>query len=157
MRNLLTIIPLLILALILNAETVREKLIGDIDSAYTEMGFYSAFMGTGKKYMVYVTTTKEEPYNIHIWFKENMPKRRYLEAIQVGVVAVGKVTGKIKEKTFMVWFSIWDSDHKTFVPLATILTSNCRKFLTLKKAEERKAFLKECLIFNVQFLMNKER
>ena len=146
MRKLTTVVSIMILALILNAETAREKLERLILSAYTDMGCYDGGW-RNREYMVSVMVSKKEPYDIYISFRKNMPQRRSMEAIILGVATVGKVTGKIKEKTFMVWFSVWDLDHKTFVPFATILTFNCRKFLTLEKAEERKAFLKECLIF----------
>ena len=146
MRKLIKVIPLLILALTLNAETVKDKLEMDILGAYVDMGFYDGSW-RNRDYMVMVTVSKKEPYDIYIYFRKNMPQRRYIEAIILGVATVGKVTGKIKEKTFTLWFSIWDADHKTFRRFATILTYNCRKFLTLKTEEERKAFLKECLIF----------
>jgi len=147
MRKLIIVIPLLVLALILNAETMREKLEQDILMAYSDMGFYDGSVGTNMDWMVDVTVSKEQPYNIYIYFRKNMPKRRYVEAMILAITTTGRLTKEMKEKTFMVWFSVWDSDHKTFVPLATILTSNCRKFLTIEKAEKRKAFLKECLIF----------
>lgn len=147
MRKLLKVIPLLILALTLNAETVGEKIEGDILEAYMDMGFYDGSSGRGMDIMVEVMVSKKEPYDIYIFFRKNMPERRYVEAIILGVATVGKVTAKMKEKTFTVWFSVWDADHKTFRRFATILTSNCRKFLTLETEEDRKAFLKECLIF----------
>ncbi|MBA7641891.1 hypothetical protein ES703_49577 [subsurface metagenome] len=146
MRKLIAIVPLLVLALTLNAETAREKIEGDILTAYRELGFYDG-SSMNMDWMLHVTVSAKEPYNIYIYFRKNMPQRRYIEAIILGVATVGKVTGKIKEKTFTVWFSIWDADHKTFRRFATILAYNCRKFLTLKTEEERKAFLKECLIF----------
>ena len=146
MRKLTTVVSIMILALILNAETAREKLESDILKAYVDMGFYDGSL-MSMDWMVRIMISEKEPYDIYISFRKNMPQRRSMEAIILGVATVGKITGKIKEKTFMVWFSVWDLDHKTFVPFATILTFNCRKFLTLEKAEERKAFLKECLIF----------
>ncbi len=147
MRKLITVVPLLILALILNAETAREKLERNILGAYSDMGFYSGSIGRGMDFMVTVTVSDKEPYDIYIWFRKNMPQRRQTEAIILGVATVGKETARIKEETFTVWFSTWDSDHKKFEPFATIQTEYCRQIFKCKTDEEKNELLKKCLIF----------
>lgn len=149
MKKLIVIISILFLMVLLNAETPREKLEQDILVAYMDMGFYDGSVSNGIDWMVDVSVSKEQPYNIYIRFRKNMPERRYVEAIILAVTTTGKLTKKMKEKTFMVWFSVWDSDHKTFVPLATILTSNCRKYLTINNDKEKGEFLRECLILGI--------
>lgn len=150
MKKLIAMISILFLTLLLNAETPREKLEKDILRAYMDMGFYDGSPGTRMDWMVDVSVSKEQPYNIYIYFRKNMPERRYFEAILLAITTTGKLTKKMKEKTFMVWFSVWDSDHKTFVPLATILTSNCRKFLIINNDKEKGEFLRECLILGMR-------
>lgn len=145
MRKLITIVPLLVLALTLNAETAREKIEGDILTAYREMGFYDG-SSMNMDWMLHVTVSEKEPYDIYIWFKKNMPQRRQTEAIILGVATVGKVTGKIKEETFTLWFSVWDSDHKKFEPFATIQTEYCRQIVKCKTDKEKNELLKKCLI-----------
>ena len=65
MRKLTTVVSIMILALILNAETAREKLERLILSAYTDMGFYDGGW-RNREYMVSVMVSKKEPYSLLI-------------------------------------------------------------------------------------------